>query len=59
MISNQNIQNMITRLKEMKGPADGKGAFLGNGRPSSVAVELRSIEIAQLLEELIRLRQEN
>lgn len=47
------ISLMAESLEAMKGPNDGKGAYLGDGIPRKNSVPLRSIEIAQLLRELL------
>lgn len=54
-MDNQRLVEITARLREMKGPNDGKGSFLGNGMPSNVTI--RSFELADALDELIKLTQ--
>ena len=44
-------QEMIVRLRKMKGSGDNKGAFLGDGIHDSV----RAFEVADELERLVEL----
>lgn len=51
-------RKLVGTLRAMKGPNDGKGAYLGDGIPRTGAVPIRSIEIADLLDGLLSFYQE-
>lgn len=57
-LSNERVQQLAARLRELRGPDDGRGAFLGDGIARTPAVPIRSVELAELLEELIVLREQ-
>jgi len=49
------IAKISARLKEMNGNKDGKGAFLGDGYPSKIEVDIRALELASYLDEYLAL----
>lgn len=56
MKTNDELVAMAARLRKMRGPADGRGAFLGDGLPAAPDTKIRSNDLADALEELLRFR---
>jgi hypothetical protein len=56
MKTTDELQALAKRLREMRGPADGRGAFLGDGMPRMPRVDIRAGDLADVIDELLALR---
>lgn len=56
-MTTEDVQKLVLRLRMMtsRNP-DGRGVYLGDGMPYHPRVDIRSQDLADLLEELLELR---
>ena len=59
-MNSEEVRKMVTRLRKMQTKApDGLGAYLGDGMPHTPNTPIRSQVLADLLEELLVLRDQD
>ena len=54
--TNQELLQVAERLLKMRGPADGRGSYLGDGKPAQPEVKVRAFDLAAALQELVAWR---